>query len=523
MSNDNSGLIADALRKTQPILYLSMDTNGSFKSWIKSCGAKVSLYRDYERGDHRASITTQMKKMLRLNDDDSGMVDFNDNYMQIVVDKMAGRLRVNEITLGDETQDKGWLAPLLSFNNWAALQGTVFRGAIRDGDSYVMVDPQTLEWTSEPAYDGYSGVFALFYNNACTPYWAVKIWSEASEADQKEVMRVVVYEEDKVSYWRGENGGQELIPDNVILLSDLIRNSQQYNVTIAVPVGVDPNTTRVNYMPWPVSSVPVVHFVNKYDNYSESGESEMRPAIPLQDVLNRTLHSMVMASEFSAFNILWSIGMEIDVSAIQPGAVINLVLKDANGKAITDPTPEMAQFLSAMKVGQFAGSDISQYTNQIDKLVREISQATQTPIYGITTQGAISGEALKQLEIGLIGKCERFQHQNEDAIRDLIKLSADIQTVFQTEYEGTPAPVLNVISVVWKSPEITDVTAQISALVVMRKDAPNLWPDDWYRGKIGGLLGMSQSDVKTEGELAATQQANMLASLTGGDGSVPVV
>lgn len=512
-TNDNSGLIADAMIKTQPTLSLSISVKDSYKIWIRQQGAKVSLYRDYERGDHRSGITPQMRKMLRLTTDDTGMSDFNDNYMQIVIDKMAGRLHVSEIST-DGNDDKAWLNTLLEYNHWTALQGTTFRGAIRDGDSYVMVDPETLAWTSEAAYDGYSGMFALFENNTSTPYWACRLWSEASEVDQKEVMRVVVYELDKVSYWRGEEGGSELRPDNIVSLDEIRRLGGQ----VIVPAGTNTKETFDNYRPWPVSKPPIIHFVNKYDNYSDSGESELRPAISLQDVLNRTLHSMVMASEFSAFSILWAKGIAIDVNGIVPGAVINLLLKDVNGNLI-DPSPEATAFLQAVQVGQFQGSDISQYTNQIDKIVREISQATQTPIYGITAQGAISGEALKQLEIGLIGKCERFQRQNEDAVRSLIKLTAEIQKTFKTEYEGGNPPNITAVQVSWKSPEILDVTAQINALVVMRRDAPGLWADEWYRMKIGGLLGMSQSDVKASGEEAKNEKTFETDSIVGGGDS----
>jgi len=518
--SDNSGLVASALILTDPTLSLSLDAADSYRVWVKQQGAKVSLYRDYERGDHRASITGQMRKMLRLGSDQTGMNDFNDNYCQIVIDKMAGRLRVSEISLGEDSSDKKWLTPLLEYNSWDALQGTVFRGAVRDGDSFICVDPQTLEWTSEAAYDGFSGVFALFYNNSSTPYWACKMWAEASPSQTEEVIRVVVYEEDKVSYWRGKDGGNELIPDNQILLSDLIKQSGQYNIKVDVPEGTDPNITSVNYMPWPVDMAPVIHFVNKYDNYSDSGESEIRSAIPLQDVLNRTLHSMVMASEFAAFNILWAKGIPLDVDGIVPGAVINLLLKDASGNPVTDPTPEMTAYLNAVQVGQFSGSDISQYTNQIDKIVRELSQATQTPIYGITNQGAVSGEALKQLEIGLIGKCERFQRQNTDAIRDLIKLTAKVQKAFNGDYDptiGNP-PEIKSVAVSWKTPEILDVTAQMVALFQMRRDAPGLWDDTFYQTRIGGLLGLSQAQIKEEGDKALNSAANKLASLVGSAG-----
>jgi hypothetical protein len=499
--SDNSGLISDALTKSNPALALSVDAANAYKSEVKQQGARVALFRDYERGDHRAGITDQMKKMLRLPTDDSGITDFNGNYCNIVIDKMASRLKVSEVTTGNDPVDKDWLTPLLERNDFDNLQSTTFRGALRDADSYVMVDPQTLAWTSEPAYDGYSGVVCIFEPGSRTPLWACKMWSEAEDSGGDNTMRLVVYQPGSVSYWRGQAGASEVQPDNDAALAARMQTKRMIDAE-GMPI-------TDNSMPFPVSRTPIVHYANKYENYSETGESELRGAIPLQDVYNRTLHSMIMASEFSAFRVAYSIGMEMDVNGYVPGAVINLVLKDSAGNVINEPSAEMLSFLQAVKVGQFEATDMGQYINQLDNIVREISQATQTPIYGVTTSdGALSGEALKQLEIGLIGKVQRFQTQNVDAIRELIQLTAEIQNAFNTGLGSAPA--FDKVSVTWKSPEILDVTTQVTALVAMRRDAPGLWSDDFYRGKIGGMLGMSQNEVKAEVEAVKKQKAEAL-------------
>lgn len=497
MSTDNSMLIANALYKSNPALAATLDYQNAFRDWVKEQGARVDLYRDYERGDHRAVITTQMRKMLRLETDDSGIEDFNGNYCGIVIDKMAGRLHVSEITTKDPAVDDDWLAPLLESNDWDNLQSATFRGAIRDADSYIMIDPQDLTWTAEPAYDGFNGIVAVFDTGERTPSWACKIWAESSsnkdDTPLTSNMRIVVYEPGKVSYWKGQEGGSEVTPDDFTQATD-----------------GNGNELRTNYASFPAAKVPIIHFVNRYENYSETGESEIRAAIPLQDIYNRTLHSMVMASEFSAFPMTYSIGMEMNADGIVPGAIINLVLKDASGVVINEPTAEMLQFLQAVKVGQLGATNMQQYVSQLDKVVREISQVTQTPIYGITTDnGSLSGEALKQLEIGLIGKIIRFQHQNTDAVRELIQLTAEIQNAFRIEGLGN-APDIPQVAVAWKSPEILDVTSQVAALVQMRTSAPNLWSDDWYRAKIGGLLGMSQNDITKQADEVNKQKKEQL-------------
>ena len=497
---DNSGLIADALNKTDPELANRVDVN-SWKEAIAKRGARIKLYRNYERGDHRADMTTQMKKMLRLSSDEAGLTDFNANLMRTVIDKMAGRIFVSNVQTDDGS--KAWMEETLGRNDFDAAQSLWYRGAIRDGDSFVMVDPKTLLWSAEPAYDGFSGIVSIFDTMTRKAIWACKLWSEADTADiagdesGSSNIKLIVYQPNAISYWTGGENGSQVVPGE------------------GAPS-------------WPLGKIPIIKFSNQLDSYTNYGESELRPAIPLQDVLNRTIHSMVMASEFTAFSVLWSIGFELDVDGIVPGAVLNLVLRaptnsdGTGGGVVNSPTDAQLEFLKAAKVGQFQGADISQYTNQIDKIVQQISHITATPMYGVTTQGNLSGEALKQLEIGLLGKVERFQHQNTDAIKELIELTAMMQNGFDST-EGGIAPDFDMVHVIWKSPEILDVNSRIATLTALREKAPGLFTDEWYIKRVGTLLGMGQSDIEDEIKNAASQAGNFFEALTGTGGGVPVV
>jgi hypothetical protein len=471
MTIDNSGLIKDALYQTDPALFAAIDGGISWKQAIADRGARVDKYRRYERGQHDSSLTNQMRKMLRLSTEGQ-TYDFNVNYCRIIIDKMASRLRVSEITTDNEQQD-AYITDLLEANDFASLQGVFYRAAIRDGDSYVMVDPESLTWTSEPAYDGFSGIVAIFSPKENYPIWACKLWSEAdtediSGADSPATvqMKMMVYQPDRITTWTGNVNSQSVIQ-------------------------VDEE------IPW-LGNVPIIHFANLVDNYTQYGESEIRVAVAPQDVMNRTLHSMVMASEFSAFKIAWSIGMEINKDGITPGAVLNLVLQDASGNVVTDMTSEQIAFLNAVRVGEFSESDISQYTGQLDAITKHLSQVAQTPIYGVTSEGNLSGDALKQLETGLIGKVNRFQRENTSAIKMLIELTAEIQNAFNTG-KGS-APNLEGISVNWASAEILDVAASITSILDIALKKPNLFSDDFLRQRIGGLLGMTQSQIVAEGE-----------------------
>jgi hypothetical protein len=508
MTIDNSGLVADALLRTDPALYKSIDGANSWKTAVCTRGARVAKYRRYEEGDHDANITTQMRNMLRLREDSSDLDEFSINYMAIIIDKMASRLKVSEVTTDDEVQDE-YISHLLELNDWDALQGVYYRGAIRDGDSYAMVDPLTLKWTTEPAYDGFSGIVAIFQKSSNYPVWACKLWSEADNADISEddvsystTMKIKVYQRYKITNFQGGVGGQSVEPLN----------------GVETDQGVDITT---NVQAFALEIVPVIHFSNLVDNYTQYGKSELRKAIPIQNVLNRTLYSMVMASEFAAFKVAWSIGLELDKSGIMPGDVLNLVLVDSTGKVIIPSTLEEIEFLKAVRVGEFDATDISQYTNQLAEIVKHISQVTQTPIYGVTAEGNLSGEALKQLEIGLIGKIKRFQNENTAAVRQLIELTAMIQKAYDTG-EGQP-PELEGISVNWQSPEILDTSAAVTSIVTVREKAPGLFSDDFFRQRLGAAWNMTQSQISAEGKSADENNSISFNKITGAGGEVPLV
>lgn len=458
----NEGLICDALLKTDPNLYLSIDGANSFRASLTKRGARVSKYRKYVNGDHDAYITTQMRKILRLDmEDPSGLKDFNINYMGIVVDKMAGRLNVNKVKTDIETKQPGlfdkvkqalakkepevnptqdWIDNLLIDNDWEAIQGMMWRGAIRDGDSYVMVDPKTAKWIVEPGYDGFSGTFALLQQGRDFPIWACKLYSQADldltgdEPSTTVSMKIVVYQPTQISYFTGQAGGQEVAVDSGVTVEGVVNGVRS----------------------WPAEmkgTVPIVHYSNCKDSYTQFGESEIRKGIPLNDVINRTLYDQSAASSFAGFKLTWSKGMMLNPAGIMPGSVINLTLNDGSGNPIISPTAEQLELIKASSVGQFEATDVSQFTDQIEKMTVQICQITSTPIYGVTTQGNLSGEALKQLETGLIGKCQRFQKENTSGVRSLIELTAKIQKTFQGFNDP---PELGRLTVEWDSPELRD-------------------------------------------------------------------
>ena len=487
---NNSGLIVDALLHTNPQLYSAIDAPNSWKASLIKRGARIKKYRRYEEGDHDAEMTLQMERMLRLRKDDADLNDLNVNYIRVVVDKMASRLYVNGVYDDDDTAQE-WINETLERNDFEAKQISWWRGAVRDGNAFAMIDPVTLRWSDEPAYDGYSGIVMLYDSLTRAPIWACKLWSVADNVDAEEggapkVMKVAVYQPDKITYWKGDENGAGVVSDG------------------------DP-------IEWgAVGKIPVIDFANDRDSYTNYGTSRIRPAISQQNILNRISHSRVMGVEFTAFKVLYSIGFDINPDQHTPGGIIVVTPKDENGRPTASMSPEMIELLKAAKIGEFNESDTRAYIDHIDNAVRQIALSTNTPIYGVTSNGSLSGDALKQLEIGLLGEVERFQRQNSAAVKDVLELTAKIQNAFNTGLGS--APDFSKLSVIWKDATIRNKKEQMETLKIMRDILPSLG-DDVFIEEAGSVLNWSPEKIAQMKEAVGNNQSLLFDALTGAAGN----
>ena len=503
---NNARLIKEALRKSAPELHTMIDGEW-YAGETQIRGAQRALFRRSASGDSAPNMTTQMRKMLRVETNNAKINEFNLNYTPIVIDKEASRLHVDSFDLGDDAANE-WLAGRLDASSFDALEGMNYRGSLLDGDSYLIIDPTTVTLKVEPAYDGYNGV-SVIYDNAGHVQWACKLWSEGSgeavfETDSDDesysstqAIYIITYYKDKIQSWAGTLNGSEIAP---------------------YPYLNDKTETEVT---WLLDHLPVIPFVNKKDNYSYFGESEIKPAIPIQNVVNRLLHSTAMVSELGGFPTNIVIGADIDPGAVVPGGWINIVMTDSDGDPLVDYTPEQAQAAGNIRVQQVQAAPLDPYLDALDKFVSQLMQVTQTPIYGINVSGNISGEALKQLEVGLIGKVERFQRENTDAWKEAILLLRDTQETYKTDL-GSP-PKFDIVAVNWKVAELRDADSEIAALVLMRKDAPNLLPDSFYQKQILSKLGYDEKAVQQIIEEMDAEKVSNVADIFGAGGIEGVV
>lgn len=371
----------------------------SIDAWVSEqsdIAAKIALFRAYADGDHRSDLTAEMQSLLRIGTD-ATLDAFNDNYMDIIVQTMVDRLNVRAIE-ADTDAGSEWADGVLDANRFDGIQQDVHQAAVRDGHTYLMVsydnDADALVLTPEPAFDGSYGMLSIHNETGSTiPDVAIKVWATTT-ASLADTVRLNVYYPDRIEKWvsTGSGGLGRFEVEGEAWPAPWVDRAGQ-------PLGV-----------------PVVKFANRPETYTDQGRSEIEDAIPLQDALNRTLYSMVMAAELSAFQIRYLFGMK-PPAAVTPGMWIY--------SDVPLDTSEQALSIGVLPVG-----DLSQYINMAQWLCGEMGKITRTPSPEFMGSSDASGEALKQREIGLLGKVRRFQVKGGNAWEDVMHTAHAIQSAY---------------------------------------------------------------------------------------------
>lgn len=425
-------------------------------SWVTDNSLRASLiqqYRDYYDGTHQGFITPEIAKLLRVAEwSDEMPSPFNSNYCPVIVDTMADRLSVANIEADTEAATD-WINQLLADNHFDGLQGDIHLATLRDGDTFIFVDwdrdlnrpvfYHELAFTHE-----HGGIIVLYERSDRDDIKAaIKIWY-TTQKEYADTVRFNIYYPDRIEKYIGATTGQgvEMYKDN-------------------------PSDT------WPYAwvdstgqplGVPIVVFSNGKTGTKHHGVSELQKVLPLQDILNRHLHSMLANVELAGFSMLKVIGADMQNMAIAPGMILNI------GK-----TPIATQYHLPV-ADRIEAGDVEGIMRAYWLVKEEIYDITNTPRTDTASANA-SGEALKQREIGLMGKCRRFQVKIGNSWERVIRIAHRLQMTF-----GVAAtPAIQVLSTNWNSAEVRNVKEGIENIVL-----------------VSGIIGQEQT-IREIGELLA--------------------
>lgn len=382
-------------------------------------GEKVARFRRYVDGEHDAQMTKEMLEQLRIKSAEGG-APFTSNKTDDVIQTMADRLKVERIE-GDNDQATEWAATLLDENRFDGLQMDVHDATLTDGDSYILqewdAEADMPRFCHELAWDGTTGMTVVYASsNKPDLAAAIKVWTE-TEKEFADTTRVNIYYPDRVEKFIAKAG-------------------------LTYTRFIDPRMPEVWPLPWVDAGgrplgVPVTPFKNRARAKGDFGKSELENVLPLQDGLNRTLHSTVASTELTAFAIYVSIGFE-PKAGMTPGMIITIMNKD--GSPLSKEQVADFKKIEGSSLGQFI--EVARYWED------QIEAVSRTP--NLSLKANLSGEAMKQSEIKLIGKVERFQVKGGNSWEDVLSVAQRLQAAFGKKQP----PVVKRWRCVWKDAQI---------------------------------------------------------------------
>ncbi len=447
-------------------VFPSIPIDAQVADW-ESRGEKVALWRRLYDGDHPANMTKEMRKALRV----AVGQEFNLNYAPVIIDTMADRINLDTVEAdapedAPKTDDvvpaSEWAEKVLEDNNIDAIQMDVHESTIRDSEGAIIVEwdneEQRVTLRQQLAYDGKSGVVFLYQSaDEDTIEAAIKVWLVTAENGAViDDIRVNIYYPDRVVKKVAKNGGMPIPYVETPGPGETVHAD-----------GVYPWVDR----PGQPLGIPIIPFRNK--GRQNHGQSELETPAPLLYALDRVLHSIVMTSELSAFPIRWIAGAK-GPEALTPGMIHEIGTEGL--------TPEQA---AAIKIGEWVAGQMTPQLDTARWLTNEISRVSRTPAPEFSGGDNASGEALKQREIGLIGKVKRFQVKAGDAWCQVMDMAWKVQAAF-----GEQPPDYERFRAKWTDPEIRNDTATIDNALKLRE----LIGDREALRMVGPILHLSDSD-----------------------------
>jgi len=370
-----------------------------------------------ESGDVRASLT-------------SGDFTFSQNTVKSVIDTLRERLSVSGFTVngagmgstdGEVTPATQLAALMWSWweeNRFDAQQIRLHRRAIRDGKSYVMVDyddeNQRPRFTLHSADDGRTGITChrdpempdriLFLNKHWYTYNPLK----AGETGERR----------KNTYLPGE--------------------IRKYIMGKAGWLRMDGNEAAFDEgdNQWPLPWVdrdgdPIGLTVIGFEN---PGGSEVAQIIGLQNALNKSWLDLLAAADAAGFPVLV---VEYEANGVLPPATDDDDIDDDDEFFMA---PGRALEIDGGRAHRLEIADLKQLIDTIHLIVETIAGISRTPQYYLRPVGGDvpSGEALKQLESGLVSRAIERQLIFGQAWADVMVMAYKVMRAFGPSIPEVP-------------------------------------------------------------------------------------
>jgi hypothetical protein len=427
----------------------------------KEAAEKVLALRAYYDGDHPVMLSQRMREAIGDLLTNNAFPGFAHNVVRSVIDTLRERLSVTGINIDgvaeDDTTSPAAQVQAAMWLWWTKArtdsdQIRLYRRALRDGLGYIMVDfdPETMR----PR-------FTLHHVDAGEQEPGIMLHRDPS--DQNKVMYATRYFTEFNPLEPGVTGTKR----KTVYLPDQIRKYVQGKA------GWEP-TQDAGDVSWPIPwtdrtgaplGIPVVEFANP-------GGSEVAQIIPLQNLLNKGWLDLAMGADYHGFG---GLGIEYDSSRLGP-RLSGGSEDDADSEGSDEIRMSPARLLEVDDghIVRIPPGDLAQLIAFLDRVELAISGVSRTPAYYLRPVGGAdvpSGEALKQLESGLVRRAEERQLVFGQAWEDVFALAYRVNQAFGPSLPDVPDMTINVT---WADANVRNelATAQV-AEAHKRLEVPN--------------------------------------------------
>ena len=397
--------------------------------------AKVRSLRAYYDGDQPAMLSARQIEYLQGSGPTStgfvegGLFTFAHNHVRSVIDTLRERLAVTGLSIEGATDDnpntpeaqvgaalwEWWTKSRLDSE-----QIRLYRRVLRDGRCYVMVDydpetqrPRFTQHHVDAGPDDPGIVLHRDPTDANRVLFATRYFTTFDPltpgATGKRCKTVYLPGEIR-KYVEGRSGEWEPRRD-------------AQDATWPLP-WVDRNGAPLG--------VAVIEFANP-------GGSEVAQIIGLQNALNKAWLDLLAAADTSGFPL---VAIEYDTSRLGPAATRGGESDaDSEGDDEIRLSPGRLLEVDDAAVHRLEAADMSQMIAVIDRIELAISGVSRTPSYYLRPVGGAdvpSGEALKQLESGLVRRAEERQLVFGQAWEDVFALAYRVNQAFGPSLPDVP-------------------------------------------------------------------------------------
>jgi len=459
--------------------------------------ARVRALRDYYEGEHPIMLTKRQQEYLGALVDGEEFT-FAHNLVRSVIDTLRERLDVSGFTVNgvgveDETDDEtgtdGQLAALF-WDWWAGNkvdsgQITLYRRALRDGKAYVIVD-----WDSTNSRPK----FALHRVDAGEEQPGIVMHRDPEDDNHILYATRYFYTFDPLN--PGKTGTQR----KTVYLPGEIRKYIMGKAQGTWQPHMDAGDATWP-LPWVDSTgaplgIPVIEFANP-------AGSEIDQIIGLQNALNKTWLDLIAAADASGFPLL-AIEYQTDgggFGAIQDDA-------DIEGNDEFRISPGRAIEVDNARIHRLEAANLQYMIDTMWTIVQAISGVSRTPAYYLRPVGGgdvPSGEALKQLESGIVKRAQERQLIFGQAWADVMAMAYRIAQTF-----GPMLPEVDPLNIQsqWTDANVRNELQQAQTAEAYKR--LNV-PDDM----VWATLGFTPTDIAGFKEQQRNDEAVKVAAIAG--------